>query len=260
MEIPKTALFKKHTYSPTHGETQMIKKQITVRRIVANELARIAELEQQIWSKEGADIFDINHIKSWFKLNRASFLVAIVDGLIVGYAFAQIMRLNSATIKLPSTYMKTVDDGFCKTTHDKKGNFHFCITVCSINPGAGRALINALSKQASKSQKPLLGVSRIIGFSEYLFQTQVLNPQIIMGSAEKLAIAWHYAKKTAIMVGGTTTRELAPLKTKIIFPEITSPDPVLAGYLKSKFSIVRPLIDFIKDPKSGDFGILCRQI
>jgi hypothetical protein len=241
------------------GFSMSDKNEIIIGLATASDIPAIAVLEQNIWDGEGLEKFSIEHLTSWLEVNADGFFSAKVNGDVVGYAFVQIMRLDPSSINLPATFVETIDHGFCRATHNPEGNFHYCITVCSIRSGAGRLLVDAMLKRANLLRKPLIGVSRVAGLAEHLKQARGKNAHIDLDSQDELALAWQYASKSAKMVSGDVAHCTFSMNEGIVLPDLAIPDSILAGYMKSGFTLVRPLQNYIRDPKSANFGMLCRQ-
>lgn len=227
---------------------------------IADDLPAIAKVEYEIWKNEGTDVFSLCHVKSWFDVNPAGFFVAKIDENVIGYAFMQMMLLDPDKLELPSTFIETIGDGFCKKSHIPSGNFHYCVSVCATRFGAGKLLVDAMLSRAAELNKPLIGVSRIVSFGRFIDSVREVNGLVSLDEHDKTMIAWQYAAKTAKIVRGDASEPPSPIRPEIILPDIKRPDPVLAGYLKNRFRMVRPLPDYLHDPKSADFGILCEQI
>ena len=233
---------------------------VTIRQAERNDIPRLEEIERLAWGKEGTEVYNGQHFAAWLDVYPEGFFVASIDGSIVGLTYTQAVGFDPETMALPPTFDETTDNGYTKNSHQAGGNYHFGLTVCSLHHGAGRQLVERLLGFSTEKNRPLLGVSRVIGLKRYTQETQLANPRLVMDQSMKTATAWHYAIESAKVVGGRTKDRFQPQNHSITFPAVKEADKVLRGYLRNQdFVLYCPLPDFITDPASCHFSMLFGQ-
>jgi len=104
-------------------------------------------------------------------------------------------------------------------------------------------------------RRPLIGFSRIIGFSTYF--ASVMERKIAIGED---ALALSYVLQCARMAEGRIWTGVIPPVCPPELPPVMVPDPVLKFYLSHRtFLLYGILPHFLKDPKSRNYSVLFGQ-
>ena len=226
-----------------------------IRNANHTDIQRMIFLEETVWRKENTDVYGEEHFRAWLETYPEGFLVAEHQGLVVALIYTEAISFDSETEFPWGTYNDVTDEGYTRRTHNPKGSHHFGLTICSIHKGAGAPLLQGLIEFSTHKNRPLLGVSRLPGLSDYLNCEAVRNSGI-----NQDVLVQHYVLQTANKSGGRVRDRLSEGYKPNLCPDISKADPVLRYYIETdKFTLYQILPNFWKDPKSADFAVLFCQ-
>lgn len=169
-------------------------------------------------------LFTEDHFRSWIEAFQEGFLVAISDGVVVGYAAIQI--LNEDVDNPIPTWAEATNNGFIAKTHNPKGNtvygISFCVSRSVGGLGVGKRLMLGIIEATKKYKDVHLGVivSRVPGYHKVATQMTIED----------------YVFKTR-------SSGLAE-------------DPLLAFYQRCGWRITKILPNYIEDKESHNYGVL----
>ncbi len=237
-----------------------MKGHIVVRKASVVDLAAVARLEYAIFGREGIIPFQIDHFAACLAAYPEGFFVAEQEKKVVGYVYAQIVFYNMAGSDEAgrwSSFEEVIARG-----HKPAGNYHLGINIGSAIPGAGKLLVQELLALGHRTGKPVLGMSRVSGFAQYvegLVSQGVLPAEICEQALNTVAV--QYVLACAQMVSGKVKLaswcpgicEPAPF----MLPPPSVRDPVLCKYLLNKdVAVYAVLPRFLDDAASMGYSVL----
>lgn len=224
-----------------------------VRPAIESDVPRLVKLEQQCFGSSGLDLYDGRHMRCWLEVNPDGLLVAEQDKKVVGYRYSQYLDFCFDNIADLTTNDAFTDSGFTRATHRADGNSINGVSVCSVVPGAGRVLFEAIFEKLRETNRHFyFGFSRISGFDRYCHWLNANGYDTASIGIKPLA-TW-YATQCATQVDGKVWGWVPNERLDLPSPE---PDPVISKYLKHKgFGIAAILVDWLKDPPSRDVGVM----
>jgi len=232
-------------------------KEVVVRTARRGEIGKLVKLEEEIFKSEGIRTFDKSHFEAWFEINPEEIYVAEQGGFLVGYGYAQFINCDPESpdeIKKWTSFDAITDNGYTETTHCPNGNYRLGVSVGSLLPGAGRALVAKGFELAKTDGRPLLFMSRISGLQAYFDGL----PKNSSSAGDLNEIALSYILACARMERASVNLlPGASQKTTDCLPELANPDPVLNKYLKNpRVQIWALLPNFLTDEASLNYNVL----
>lgn len=232
--------------------------EFAVRQAEAGDVPALVGLEQQAFGAAGTDVYGEEYFRCWLEVNPEGLLVAEHGGRVVAYRYSQYCDFELADIARLTTHNAFTDDGFTRATHKPDGNSINGVTVCSIVPGAGRVLFQAIFEQLKRQgRRWYFGFSRIAGFDRYCKTLQDAGIDFAgLGERGERKVATWYACECARIAGGLVWPTVtSPIGLGLPAPE--KPDPVLSKYLKHPgFGVAAVMADWMKDPPSRQYGVM----
>ncbi len=230
-------------------------EKLKIRQATWADIAQIVAVEEKVWGNAGTEVYREEHFKTWLDVYPEGFLLAEKNGVITAFTYCFITHLTAAGISRLATFNDLTDNGFSRHVHDPNGNCHFGITICSVDRGSGHVLLQACVDFAYSRHKPLHGVSRIPGFSDYFNQAVVSGFRPEQEKQLALSYVWECVK----MVNGCAAPTL-PAKPELPnLPTLAEPDLILRKYLHNPHIVILAVLpNFLHDPQSRDFSILLR--
>ncbi len=241
---------------------------VIVRQARMEDVVELVEVEKQTWSDLGTEVYGAGQFQSWLEVNPVCFLVAENKGKLVGYVYGQMMNFSVDDIPKFVSSDEVTDHGYTRKTHNPSGDSLYGMSVVSIQPGAGKVLIQAFYQLVIDLRKKCsFSFPRISGFDAYcrqLEETGVL-PFPIPQDLEADVALW-YAVECA-KLAGEKVWDVCSVPPLFSLPKPIAPDPVLNWHLRhwhlpaSRLGIVKVLHNFMPDRQSRNYTVfICSDL
>ena len=229
---------------------------ITARQARAEDVAAIVALEKTVFGPLGTACYGEEYVRAWLEVHPAGLTVAERDGRVVGYQYSQIVDFAFDRLDEFATYDKATDGGYTKRSHCPGGNCLHCVSLCSIEVGAGRALSeNAYDLTVRLKLKYTLSQTRLPGLDGYLSGLEDQGVKIPKGFTLNDVALW-YALET-VRMSGALIWPCLDRRPMLALPSPAKPDPVLSKHLKFPGAgLAGVLPDYMHDPQSRDYAAL----
>lgn len=229
---------------------------VTVRQARPEDVDAIVDLEKTVYGPLGTACYGEEYVRAWLEVHPEGLIVAERDGRLVAYLYFQIVDFGFDKLDRFATYDETTDDGFTRRSHRPDGNCVLCVTACSIESGANRAVTEHVYDLGWKlGMKYTLSQSRMPGFDAYLRDLESRRIDIPAGVSPDALALW-YVLQTVIMVNGAIWPCLAD-RPDLPLPAPPGPDPVLSKHFKYPGAGLAALLPrYMRDPQSRDYAAL----
>ena len=228
----------------------------TIRETKVADFDQLEELEKKVWTAFKTEVFTKHHFQAWVVTHPEGFLVAEKEDKIVGYVAYQKV-IYDLELFLNTDYDTATQHGLTYETHNTRGDCFYVVSACSINPGAGFALISrgqALTKE--QNLKCAVAFCRIPDFAEFFNQVQRVNMGMVLTLELEKELSLWYSVKTASKVNGKI-RGLQEPKLQLVLPQSEKIDSVLGKVLRyPDVSLQGVSANYMKDPLSRNFAAL----
>lgn len=234
------------------GISMIIFNKIVVRNATASDIGEMAAIEREVYGRLGTPVFTEDYFRVWLDVHPAGLFVALCDGRIVGYKYSQIVEFDFDQMHRFTNYDEATDGGYTRATHRPNGNAFKGVSLCSVMPGAGRALFRATFDAVRRLGKRFyFCFTRMSGFDNYLCALEDKGNDV--GRYGETEIARWYASRCARSAGGFCWPVFGePPRLQLPMP---SPDPVLSKQLKLKhFGLAGIVPECMRDPQSRNFA------
>ena len=145
------------------------KKEIVIRKGRASDYSDLLESEKKAWGDSGVKLISEDVFLTWLETFPEGLIIAEVENRVRGHLFLQICDFDPFDKKDNRSWATITDDGYCKKTHNPKGNTFYTVSISSCYPGAGKAMLRQISVLTDqKFNLPFaIGVCRIPGALKY---------------------------------------------------------------------------------------------
>ncbi|MEK7651731.1 MAG: hypothetical protein AAB351_00765 [Patescibacteria group bacterium] len=139
-----------------------------VRNARTCDYEEFADAERIAWTGSEVPIINREQFLTWLEIFPEGLLVVETGGKVCGHHFSQIREFDVCDYKDNRSWDELTEDGFCRTTHDPKGNVLYGVSVSASIRGAGRFVFEAAVKQIHSLHLPrYVGACRIPGLTTY---------------------------------------------------------------------------------------------
>jgi hypothetical protein len=240
---------------------------MVVRLAKEEDLPELENVEKQVWTDLGTEVYGRAQFESWLSVNPACFLVAESRGRLVGYVYGQIMNFSVADIPSFVSCEAVTDHGHTRGTHNSLGDSLYGMSVASIQPGAGKLLIRALYQLVLDLEKKCyFAFPRISGFDHYCRELEQQRIFETITPALEAAVALWYTVACAKLEGHKVWN-ICPMPLLLPLPPVSKPDPVFNWHLRHwhlphmQLGVVSVLHQFMPDPESRDYTVfICSKL
>src|SRR3990172_5246615 len=142
--------------------------EILVRQARPEDVDAIVSLEKTVYGPLGTACYGEEYVRAWLEVHPPGLTVAVQDGAVVGYQYAQRVDFEFDRMHLFQKYDEATDHGCSRSSHRPDGNALHSVTLCSIIPGAGKALLDDLFELARRlNTRYTIGMARMPGLAAY---------------------------------------------------------------------------------------------
>lgn len=139
-----------------------------VRGAKESDYAEFAEAERLAWSNTDVPIISQRQFLTWLEIFPEGLLLVEANNKVCGHHFSQIREFDIGDSGDNRSWDKLTDAGFCRATHNPRGNVLYGVSISASVRGAGRFVFEAAVKQTQALKLPrYVGACRIPGLTAY---------------------------------------------------------------------------------------------
>jgi hypothetical protein len=143
--------------------------EIMVRNAQINDYPSFYRMEEEAWKNSGIEVISRDIFETWINVFQEGFLVADLNGQIVGHMYGQICDFDPFDETDNRDLYTMTDNMYTERTHDPRGNCYYSFSV-SCTHGNAFFLLNEKSCQVSMkyNKQYYAGAVRMPGLERYL--------------------------------------------------------------------------------------------